>query len=142
MIKKILPILFLIIFTTSCLSRIENKGYSFNLTDYEVKKGLSSKEEVSKNMGSPTLINYIDDKIFWIYFEEEVRKLLFLKPKILKRKILLITFDKNNIVKDLKHYNIKDENNIKFSHNTTKVKEIEEGFFSDLFGNIGQVAPQ
>ncbi len=141
MINKILLLLTLIL-TTSCLSRIENNGYSFNLADYEAKKGLSSKMEVSKNMGSPTIINYIDGEELWIYLEEEVKKLLFFKPQILKRKILLITFDKNNIVKNLNQYDIKDENHIVFSKDKTKIKEIEKGFFADISGNIGQIKAQ
>ncbi len=140
--KNLLTSLLILIFLTSCLSRVENKGYSFDLTDYKVKKGLSSKSEISKNMGSPTLINYIDNEIFWIYLEEEVRKLLFFKPKVIKRKILVMTFDKDNIVKEFSNYNLEDENHIKFSKNKTKVREIEKSFASDLFGNIGQVAPQ
>jgi len=140
-IRKIIVII-LIFFLTSCLSRVENKGYSFYLTDYKIKRGLSGKDEIIKNMGSPTLISYIDNEAFWIYFEEEVRKLLFFKPKILSRKILLVTFDENNIVKTLDHYELDDENNIKFNEKHTKVRKIKRGFFADLFGNIGQVSAQ
>lgn len=140
--RKILTILLLLFFTNSCLSRVENKGYSFNLTDYKVKEGLSSKDEILKNMGSPTLISYLDDQLFWIYFEEEVRNLLFFKPKVLKRRIMVITFNEQNIAKNVNFYNLENENPIKFSDKKTKVEEVKKGFFADLFGNIGQVRPQ
>jgi outer membrane protein assembly factor BamE (lipoprotein component of BamABCDE complex) len=142
MIKKTLFLLILGIILTSCLSRIENKGYSFELSDYKVKKGLSSKGEIVRNMGSPTLISHIDNEIFWIYFEEKIRKLLFFKPKVLDRRILILTFDENKIVSSLNNYDLKDENNISFNHKTTKIRNIKKSLVSDIFGNIGQVKPQ
>lgn len=139
--KKII-ILSILIFTTSCLSRIEKSGYSFDLTDYQVKEGESGKLEILQNMGSPTLIDDIDGGESWIYMEEEVKNLLFFKPKIEKRKILLLTFDEKNIVKSAANYDLDSENKIKFNSDKTAVTEVKKGFFADIFGNIGQIRAQ
>lgn len=139
--KGFLAIIFILL-TTSCVSRIENKGYSFELTDYQPKEKISSKNEIIKNMGSPTLISYIDDELFWMYFEEEIELFLFFKPKVQKRKILVITFDNKNLAKTVNYYDLANQNPIKFNENKTNVEEVKKGFFSDLFGNIGRVKPQ
>jgi len=78
MIKKIV-IISLLILTTSCLSRVEKSGYSFELTDYKVQEGASTKSEILQNMGSPTLVDDIDGTESWIYLQEDVRSLLFFK---------------------------------------------------------------
>ena len=140
--KKIPFLLFTLLFLGSCLARTENSGYSFDLTDYKIKKGISSKDEIIKNMGSPTLISSNNDEVFWIYFEEKIRKLLFFKPTTVSRKITLITFNQNNIVKEVSNYSLSDEKNIKFSDKKTAVTEIKKGLLEDLFGNIGTVRPQ
>lgn len=140
--KNILTLIFIALITSSCLSRIENRGYSFELADYKVKQGLTSKSEIIKHMGSPSFTSYIDNELYWVYFEEKVEKLLFFKPKILERNMLLITFDKGNIVKEASHYDLSNENLIEFNPEHTQVKEVKKGFFTELFGNIGQVAPQ
>ena len=141
MLKKIIILSFLI-FTTSCLSRVEKSGYSFDLTNYEVKKGVSTKVEILQNMGSPTLIDDIDGSESWIYLEEDIKRLLFFKPKIIKRNIMLLTFNDKNIVKTLNNYDLKSENKIKFDSNKSAVTENKKGFFADIFGNIGQIRPQ
>ena len=56
--------------------------------------------------------------------------------------IQLSTFDDKNIVKTLSNYDIKNVNKIKFNNNKSAVTETKKGFFSDLFGNIGQVRAQ
>ena len=137
-INKII-LIFILTLTISCVSRIENRGYSFNLSDYNIKKGISSKQAIYKNMGSPTLTSYIDGEEFWIYMEEEIEKFLFFKPKVLDRKIVSITFNKNNLVKTVNKYNLENENKIAFSQDKTKLKQDEKGFFADIFGNVGQV---
>ena len=140
MFKKIFIIICLIL-TTSCLSRVEKRGYSFELSDHHlVKKGISNKETVVRLMGSPTFTSEIDNEELWIYYSEEVRKLLFLKPKIKKRKIITISFDKTNIANQIQHYSLDDGKNLSFSSKHTEVKAINEGFWSDIFGNIGQIS--
>ena len=106
---------------------------------FDIKKQISDKDTVEKVMGSPTFVSYIDDEPVWVYFSEEERRLLFFKPKILERKIMTLKFDKQSLVKDIKFYDLDDEQSVNFAHNYTKVESNKKGFFSELFGNIGQV---
>lgn len=139
---KNLLIITLIFLLSSCLARVEKRGYSFELSDYVAKDGISSKFEILQNMGSPTIVSSIDNRIFWVYFEEKIKRFLFFKPDILEREILVLSFDKDNIVKKLDRYNLASEKNIKFSTYKTPFKEIKKGFFADLFGNIGKISAQ
>jgi outer membrane protein assembly factor BamE (lipoprotein component of BamABCDE complex) len=127
---------------SSCLSRVENRGYSFDLVDYKVRDGLSSKDEITRNLGSPTLISYMNDEEFWIYFEEKISSLLFFKPTILNRTVSIMSFNESGVVKYYKNYSLKDRNKIKFVKKITATRGVKKGFFADIFGNIGQISPQ
>ena len=136
--RNLIILLYLVVLT-SC-SQIEKRGYAFDLSDYQlVKEGVTTQEMLIQNMGSPTLISEIDNKEMWIYFSEDVRKLLFFKPKILNRKVMIVGFEKNEIISDINNYDLSNENYIKFANDYTTVKSNKKGFWSQLFGNIGQV---
>jgi len=137
--KKLLPLI-VIYSLTSCVNPVEKRGYSFDLSDYKlVKKGISSKESVLGFMGSPTLVSNIDSEELWVYFSEDVRKVMFFKPKILYRKIMAISFDKTNIVKEVSNYGLKDQKEVSFVSDYTKVKSHKKSFWSRIFKNVGQV---
>jgi outer membrane protein assembly factor BamE (lipoprotein component of BamABCDE complex) len=137
---KKLIIIALILNLTSCLSRVEKKGYMFELSDANLlQENVTHKDEVLKYMGYPTLTSYVNDEI-WLYIAEEKKYLLFFKPKTIDREILLVKFDDNNVVKKLQKLGLGDgDKNLKFSSKYTEVADHEESLYKSIFGNIGQV---
>ncbi len=78
--KKLL-ILFLIFIINSCVSRVDKRGYMFDLSGHEqLQEGVTTKDNLIKIMGSPTLISDFDESESWIYYSENVKYLLFFKP--------------------------------------------------------------
>lgn len=139
--KKSLLILLSLIAIISCAQN-EKRGYSFELSDYDLlKEGLNDKNDVINYMGNPSLINNEGDKTqeLWIYYSEDTEKFLFFKPTILDRKIITINFDKNDKINKIKNYGLSDENKIAFDSSYTKVESPKKGWWSEIFGNIGQV---
>ncbi|MDA0902357.1 MAG: outer membrane protein assembly factor BamE [Proteobacteria bacterium] len=137
--KKLIPLIALYSLT-SCVNPVEKRGYSFDLSDYKlVKEGISSKETVLGFMGSPTLVSNLDSEELWVYFSEDVRKVMFFKPKILDRKIMTVSFDKTNIVKEVSNYGLKDQKEVNFVADYTEVKSHKKSFWSRIFKNVGQV---
>lgn len=108
----------------SCISRIEKRGYMFDLYQpNSLQKKISSQRTVLENLGSPTIAITIDNKQHFMYLSEDVRHLLFFKPKVIERNILLINFDDNNYIADISSYNLANENSdFKFSSQTTAIK--------------------
>ena len=107
----------------SCVARYEKHGYIFDTYKSNMfQKGVSSKRTVLNDLGSPTVYFKLNNKEYFIYFYEEIKHLLFFKPKTTDRKILLITFDNFENIKDLEFYNLNHENrDFKFSNETTKI---------------------
>jgi len=140
--KKNFICLLLLIALASCLSKTNKHGYMFDLSDHEqLKEEVTTKDVVLRIMGSPTLVADLDNDETWIYFSEDVKTLLFFKPETIDRTIVSIKFS-NDVIKELRRYNLSDQSNLKFASNYTKVNSNEIGFFTSIFSNIGQVKPQ
>ena len=143
--KNVLTLLSVILslVMTSCV-QIDKRGYSFELSEYRsIKERIDDKNNVLEVMGYPILTEYFGKEEFWIYYSEDVERLLFFKPKILSRKIVSISFDEDNNVKEIKNYSLHDQNSIKFDREYTKIKDPESfqkrSWWQRIFSNVGQV---
>ncbi len=127
----------------SCSSRVDKHGFMFEFSDHELlQEGVTSKERVLKMMGSPTLVSDFDNQEAWIYFSEDLKKFLFFKPEVVKRKILLLRF-KDNTISNLQSFDLGNESeNLKFASEFTVVDSHKIGFFKSIFSNVGQIKPQ
>ncbi len=131
---------FCLIFLFGCIKNNDRNGYLFDLSDHHLlQEGVTSKEKVLKIMGSPTLITNFDDEA-WIYYSEEVERVLFFMPKTTQRTIMVLKFDKDQIINSLEKFDLSNEDqNLKFASKYTEVKSNKIGFFKSLYSNVGQV---
>ncbi len=142
--KKIFFHIFLLITLQSCISRVEKHGYMFELADrHLIEEGITTRDRVMRIMGSPSLLFDFNSEEVWIYYSENVRNLLFFKPKILSRDVVTISFDERNNVKNIEEFKLSDEEkSLNFFSKHTLVENHKTGFFKSIFSNIGQVKPQ
>ncbi len=143
-IKKLSLIIFLLIALSSCVSRLEKRGYVFDLSGYELlQEGVTNKEKVLKIMGSPTLISDLDNDEAWIYYAEDVENFLFFKPDIKDRNILVLRFNESETIKELKKISFaNEEKRLSFVSSYTNVESHKVGFFKLIFSNVGQIKAQ
>ena len=137
-------LLILVIFcTSSCITRVEKRGYMFDLSDsHLLQEGVTSKERVLKIMGSPTIISDIGDET-WVYYYENIERLLFFIPSIEERQIIVLRFDREGVIKELKSLDLEDrDQKLSFNSKYTEVESHETGFFKSIFSNVGQVKAQ
>lgn len=115
----------------------------FDLSDHELlREGITTKERLLKTMGFPTIVSDMDEEV-WIYYSEEIKKILFFNPEITSRTVLVIAFDDDNIIKELKKIDLsKEEKNINFVSDYTAVSGHKQGFFKSIFSNVGKVSAQ
>jgi outer membrane protein assembly factor BamE (lipoprotein component of BamABCDE complex) len=140
--KKIIFALFIAILTTGCLRKVENSGYSFdNINLKDIKAGITTKENVLKELGSPSIKSNLDKNQpeVWIYYNDKQYGYLFFNPIIANQKILTLTFDEENIVSTINSYNSNDVQNIAISEDFTKDREVEESLIKDIINNIGTI---
>jgi outer membrane protein assembly factor BamE (lipoprotein component of BamABCDE complex) len=134
--------IFLLFSLTSCKFRIDKSGYIFENIDINfIQKDITSKNSLLKNMGSPSIVTWIEDDEYWIYYSEEVKHILFMKPSIINRDIILLKF-KDDRVNYFKKLDLNDEDSKFFSNlNKTYVKGHKSNFFKEFFSNVGTVRP-
>ena len=126
---------FILITLISCQPRITKHGNFFNPNNIKlIKKTKLNKSEVIEIFGEPTVKSTFSDNV-WYYITLVQHEKAYFEVKTLENKILIITFDENQLVKKYKILtdNISSEIDISypkeaFSSNS-EVSLIEE-FFS------------
>ncbi len=119
---------------------IEKRGYSFELSDHKfLKEDVHNKKDVLLLMGHPSFVSDVNQKELWVYYSEDVKKVLFFKPDILSRKIVTVSFNDKDVVKRIENYDLQDQNSVEFNKNYTAVASPKKSWWSEIFGNIGQV---
>lgn len=105
------------------------------LTKIEV--GVTTKEQVSKLLGTPSSISTFGNNT-WYYMSEETQQRAFFSPSVLKSNITRITFDTENRVLSLDSVTEKDMQIV--SHVTRQEPTAGHSFgvLEQLFGNIGR----
>ena len=105
----------------------------------QISKG-QNREEVLDILGSPSAVSTLNSNE-WLYMSSTVRKVAFLKPKILERDVLTIAFDENGKVSKILKLDKSDGQNLKIDKDETTSKEHDLGFFKRYFGGVGQYMP-
>jgi outer membrane protein assembly factor BamE (lipoprotein component of BamABCDE complex) len=142
--KKNFFYIFLLIALNACVSKLDKRGYMFDMSDHNLlQEGITSKERVLKIMGSPTLISDLDSDEAWIYYAEDLKRLLFFKPDVISRDVLVVRFNEVGTIRELSRIDLNDEEKqLQFAANFTNVESRKIGFLKSLFSNVGQVKSQ
>jgi len=91
----------LVLSVAACEGRVAARG---NLPDAdrlaEVKAGEMTRDEVAEILGTPSTVATFGDEA-WFYVSEVTETLAFLAPKVHDRKVVIVYFDKEGVVKKL-----------------------------------------
>ncbi len=139
-IRKILFISMLLL-TSACSSDlflVHNGNMPAQERVDEIRLG-QSKQDVMNILGAPSLTTGLSDD-HWIYMASTTKKVAFFRPEELKRKVLAISFDNNQISK-IEKLNLADGNKLPIDTDTTQTTEQEQGFFRKYFGGVGTYMP-
>lgn len=122
----------------ACSPRIDARG---NLPDperlAEIKVGQISKDEILENLGSPSSIAAFDEET-WYYVSERTETAAFLAPEVKERKVLVLKFDKQGILSDMRALGYEDGYDLRMVKRETPSGGHEIGLIEQLFGNIGR----
>ena len=132
-----IPVTFLI-FVAACSPRIDTRGNLPNadmLANIEV--GQVNKRDVVEMIGSPSTIEPFKGET-WYYISEKLETRAFFEPKTTSRKVVIIRFNKEGIVKEIRTIGLKEAQNIKMVDRVTPTAGREMTILRQLFGNIGR----
>jgi outer membrane protein assembly factor BamE (lipoprotein component of BamABCDE complex) len=141
---KSFTILLFLFIVSACSFRVDKSGYMFENNNINfIQKGVTSKNTILKNLGSPSIISYAKDKELWIYYSENIKYILFFKPNVFERDVLVLKFDDEQRVNYIKKLDLQDEDNkYFFNQNKTFVESHKSNFFKKIYENIGSILPR
>jgi outer membrane protein assembly factor BamE (lipoprotein component of BamABCDE complex) len=140
--KPVVPIVLMTaaaLLTAGC-SRIKaSQGYLIDETLFtSILPGVDNKESVSRTLGRPTFAAQFDAGS-WYYVSRLTGQYAFAAPKTLEQQILIVSFDPAGNVAKVERRGMEKIARINPVGDTTPTLGREDGFFADLFGNIGAV---
>ncbi len=74
----------------------------------------------------------------WYYISEKTETKAFLPPKKTSRKVVIIRFNKQGIVKEIKAIGLKEARDIRMVERITPTAGQEMTILKQVFGNIGR----
>ena len=127
----------------SCNPIREEKGYRIDAEQVaKLETGVTTKDNVLEMMGSPTSISTFQEKgDAWYYIGKTTEHIAFLEKDVLEQHVLVIEFDDNEVIKEIKNYDKDDSREIDLVDRTTPTGGNELGFFEQIFGNFGRFNP-
>jgi len=140
MIKTL--ILISILFLTSCSKITEFNGFNpGSETLATLDKVKKSKSNIKKLLGEPAIVQGKNGNT-WIYFSQEKEQLAFLKPKLISRTVILLTFNNSGFLNTEEIYTMKDSRIIDINSNKVVSGGRKLTILQQIFGNIGNFSSQ
>ena len=135
---RTLAALVLVIGATACESRLDTRG---NMPDpsrlAEVASGSHTREDVVEILGSPSSIAVFDQES-WYYISKRTTTFAFFEPDVSDRQVVIVRFDKNGMVSDIKALGLEDGHVVKPVERETPTAGNEITLIEQLLGNIGR----
>ena len=131
-------VMVIFIMLQSCSNKTITTG---NLPDPDlvanIEVGQVSKNEVLELLGSPSTKATFNDND-WYYISEKISTRVFFRPEAINRKVLIIQFDKREIVKKITQLSLKDGEKIEMVDRITPTAGKEMTILKQIFGNVGR----
>jgi outer membrane protein assembly factor BamE (lipoprotein component of BamABCDE complex) len=121
-----------------CATDVEQRG---NLPAQdkitEIHPGTTTKDEVTKILGSPSSTSVFNDKT-WYYISRRTGQFAFFDPSVLDQQVYVITFDDQGVVQAVGHKSLDDGKEITPVARATPAPGRELSFLEQVIGNLGK----
>ncbi|HEY9549731.1 MAG TPA: outer membrane protein assembly factor BamE [Kiloniellaceae bacterium] len=123
---------------SACGSGVQLRGNTPDPEDVAViKAGVQSRQDVVDLLGSPSAVSTFEDRK-WYYIGQKTQEIAFMKPEVVDRQVLVITFDETGIVEGTKTFGMADAQEIEPVERETPTEGRDLTLIQQLFGNIGR----
>lgn len=126
------------LFLAGCHQPVDQRG---NLpTESQLKEiqlGVTDKATVTRLLGSPSSVAAFDGDT-WYYISQKTKEIAFFKPELVDQEVLVIAFDKEGVVREIRHRGFEDRVAVVPNPNATPAAGREFSFLEQLIGNFGR----
>ena len=132
-------ILFCIAISAGCSPVTDKRGYVRNEgTLQSIQIGVDNKESVYQRLGSPSTTGSLASNV-WYYITSIEERFAFMAPKTTHRAIRAVAFDEDDLVAEIRDYDIRDGKVVAYVDRETPTRGKELTFLEQMFGNIGRL---
>ena len=128
----------LLFLAAGCTSTIDTRGHMVDPDILaEVKPGQTSRAEVQQLLGSPSATPTFDSDS-WYYIGRRTETVAFFDPKVIEQQVVVVNFDANGTVSEVKRLDAEDGQAIQVVERETPTAGRKLGLLQQLFGNLGR----
>ena len=123
---------------SACGNGVQLRGNTPDPEDIaEIQPGVHSRQDIVDLLGSPSTVSTFEDRR-WYYIGQKTQEVAFMKPEVLDRQVLVITFDDTGVVEGTQRYGMADAQEISPVARVTPTEGRDLTLLQQLFGNIGR----
>jgi outer membrane protein assembly factor BamE (lipoprotein component of BamABCDE complex) len=123
---------------SACGNTVQVRGNTPDPEDVAaIKPGVHSRQDIIDLLGSPSTVSTFEDRR-WYYIGQKTHQVAFMKPEVLDRNVLVITFDDAGVVEGTEHYDMADAQEVDPVDRETPSEGRDLTLLQQLFGNIGK----
>jgi outer membrane protein assembly factor BamE (lipoprotein component of BamABCDE complex) len=136
--KKIILLLTISVLFSACEKNVKT-GYIIDpLKVDQIKVGKTKSDKVREILGTPSFVSTASN-LEWYYVGSDLKQKPVTKPKLTKNTVLIIRFDKKDIVSYISEEdNINKVRDIKFVQESTKTEGNSTTAVEQFLGNLGK----
>ena len=123
---------------SACSNTVQVRGNTPEPEDVaEIQTGVHSRQDVIDLLGSPSTVSTFQNRK-WYYIGQKTQEVAFMKPQVLDRNVLVITFDETGLVEQTTNYSMADSLAVVPVERITPTEGRDLTILQQLFGNVGQ----
>ncbi|MFX0540341.1 outer membrane protein assembly factor BamE [Roseovarius sp. S4756] len=124
-----------------CTATYQNHGYVPPDEDLaQLAPGVDTRATVDDVIGAPSASGVLSGGDYY-YVRSRVRHYGMLRPEVIERQVLAISFDQQGIVSNIERFDLRDGNVVPLSRRVTDSSVQGKGFLRQMLGNIGNINP-
>ena len=125
-----------------CSAQVDVRGSAPSDEDLvTVREGIDTKKDIQERFGLPITVGAADSNL-WYYVKQDLRPLPLSPPDIIGQRIVMISFDQDDLVMNLNVVNgIVGDTDFRPDPDSSKIygpdRSPVQEFFNNIFGSVG-----
>ncbi len=137
-LPKLLALSLLGIGASACSPTVATRGHMVEADRLaEIHTGSSRREDVASVLGTPTAVGTFDGSV-WYYIGQKTEKTAFFQPEVVERQVVVVHFDPQGVVSDVKTLDKSAGQDIEMVDRTTPTHGREMTVLEQMLGNVGR----
>ena len=130
-----------LLFAVGCTAQYRSHGYvPSEETLKQLTVGVDTRATVDEVVGAPSTSGVLTEGDYY-YVRSRMREYGALRPQVVDRQVLAISFNPNNTIRNIERFGLEDGQVVPLTRRVTDSSVVGNGFLRQVFGNIGALDP-